>query len=362
MGDEGFLEMMLKQQQEVAAADSNYITASSSNNHLKIGSIIEIKIQEEMSPNDAMKFRLDPSQKQYRTSSIGTYIITKIKHKATNIGEYENHFKAIPAFVKRLPKPKVKFPKARLQEAIVIDNADPKKQGRVRVQMLWQKTKHLRGPWVRVMTPDAGTSGEVPKNRGMVFIPEIGDHVMLGFHHHNPNKPLVLGSLFNGTTGAGGQEKNHLKSIFTRGGSTITFNELDNSIVVKDPSGNTWFMDGKGNITTTAPETMTFNCKNMNINVAQNMTTNVGMNISESAGMNKATNVGLVNSLTVGTDFITNVMGKMFEYITGNKESSVEKDRQRVVNGENQIQSEKNYNVHSKTDFEGNTAEKSNFN
>jgi hypothetical protein len=100
----------------------------------------------------------------------------------------------------------------------------------------------------------------------------------------------------------------------------------------------------------------------MNINVAQNMTTNVGMNISESAGMNKATNVGLVNSLTVGTDFITNVMGKMFEYITGNKESSVEKDRQRVVNGENQIQSEKNYNVHSKTDFEGNTAEKSNFN
>jgi hypothetical protein len=100
----------------------------------------------------------------------------------------------------------------------------------------------------------------------------------------------------------------------------------------------------------------------MNINVAQNMTTNVGMNISESAGMNKATNVGLVNSLTVGTDFITNVMGKMFEYITGNKESSVEKDRQRVVNGENQIQSEKNYNVHSKTDFEGNAAEKSNFN
>jgi uncharacterized protein involved in type VI secretion and phage assembly len=237
--------------------------------------------------------------------------------------------------------------------------AVPKNQGRVRVQMLWQKTKHLLGPWVRVMTPDAGSSSEVSKNRGMVFIPEIGDHVMLGFHHHNPNKPLVLGSLFNGTTGAGGQEKNHLKSIFTRGGSTITFNELDNSILIKDPSGNTWFMDGKGNITTTAPETMTFNCKNMNINVAQNMNTNVGMNISESAGMNKATNVGLVNSLTVGTDFIINVMGKMVEFITGNKESKVEKDRVKTSNGKITSHSEGNHEHHSAKDVHNNSAEKS---
>ena len=82
------------------------------------------------------------------------------------------------------------------------------------------------------MTPDAGTSGEVSTNRGMVFIPEVGDHVMLGFRYNDPNRPFVLGSLFNGTTGAGGQSQNHLKSIFTRGGSTITFNELETSILV----------------------------------------------------------------------------------------------------------------------------------
>jgi uncharacterized protein involved in type VI secretion and phage assembly len=68
------------------------------------------------------------------------------------------------------------------------------------------------------MTPDAGSSSEVPKNRGMVLIPEIGDHVMLGFRYNDPNRPFVLGSMYNGTTGAGGQEKNYLKSIFTRGG------------------------------------------------------------------------------------------------------------------------------------------------
>ena len=140
------------------------------------------------------------------------------------------------------------------------------------------------------MTPDAGTSGEVSTNRGMVFIPEVGDHVMLGFRYNDPNRPFVMGSLFNGTTGNGGQDKNHLKSIFTRGGSTITFNELETSILVKDPSGNTWFMDGAGNISVTAPNDITITAgANISITAGQNITSSAALNISESAGVNKAT-------------------------------------------------------------------------
>ncbi len=242
----------------------------------------------------------------------------------------------------------------------MIDNADPKNQGRIRVKMLWQQTKNLRTPWLRVMTPDAGTSGEVSKNRGMVFIPEIGDHVMLGFRYNDPNRPFVMGSLFNGTTGAGGQAQNHLKSIFTRGGSTITFNELETSILVKDPSGNTWFMDGAGNISVTAPKDITMTAgANMNINVGQNMTTTVGMNITETAGMNKTESVGVLKTLTVGTDFITNVMGKMVEFITGNKESKVETDRQRIVSGKSLVHTEKENEYHSEKEIQHNSAEKS---
>jgi uncharacterized protein involved in type VI secretion and phage assembly len=226
--------------------------------------------------------------------------------------------------------------------------------------MLWQQTKNLRTPWLRVMTPDAGTSGEVSKNRGMVFIPEIGDHVMLGFRYNDPNRPFVMGSLFNGTTGAGGQAQNHLKSIFTRGGSTITFNELETSILVKDPSGNTWFMDGAGNISVTAPKDITMTAgANMNINVGQNMTTTVGMNITETAGMNKTESVGVLKTLTVGTDFITNVMGKMVEFITGNKESKVETDRQRIVSGKSLVHTEKENEYHSEKEIQHNSAEKS---
>ena len=59
------------------------------------------------------------------------------------------------------------------------------------------------------MTPDGGSSSDVKSNRGFVFIPEVGDQVLLG--HGDPARPYVLGSLFNGTTGGRGLEDNHKK-------------------------------------------------------------------------------------------------------------------------------------------------------
>ena len=268
-GDEGFLETILKKRPEAAMADANYITATSGNNKLKIGSIITINAREEkeLSPLDPLWKAGKP---HFQTQEIGTYIITEITHKATDIGEYENSFKALPAFIKTLPEPQIAFPQAQNQQAIVIDNADPKGQGRIRVKMLWQQTKNLRTQWIRVMTPDAGTSGEVPTNRGMVFIPEIGDHVMLGFRYNDPNRPYSMGSLFNGKTGKGGGANNDIKTIYTRSGHRIVFNDnKDNeSITIKDKSDNEIFLDTKNkHITISATETFTVNCKNMFFNV-----------------------------------------------------------------------------------------------
>nr|MBP6611630.1 type IV secretion protein Rhs [Paludibacter sp.] len=324
-GDDMFLETILKKRQEAAMADANYITATSSNNHLRIGTIVEIESTQALSPAEALAKGLNQNKVHYKTESIGTYIITEITHKATDIGEYENSFKALPAFIKKLPEPQVTFPVAQTQQALVVDNADPKGNGRIRVQLLWQQTKNLRTPWLRVMTPDAGTSGEVPTNRGMVFIPEVGDHVMLGFRYNDPNRPFVMGSLFNGTIGAGGSTSNNIKSIYTRTGSTITFDEGASSILVKDPSGNTWFMDGAGNISVTAPNDITITAgANISITAGQNITSSAALNISESAGVNKATTVGALNTMFVGGDSMMNVMGKLTEMITGNKESHIE--------------------------------------
>lgn len=85
----------------------------------------------------------------------------------------------------------------------------------------------------------------------------------------------------------------------------------------------------------------------------------VGQDITENAGMNKTTSVGMLNMLSVGTDFITNVTGKMVEFITGNKESHTEKDRTRVANGRISVQSNDVYEQHSKKNVKNNSGEKS---
>ena len=99
--------------------------------------------------------------------------------------------------------------------------------------------------WIRVMTPDGGGCRDgVETNRGFVFIPEVGDHVLVGFRHGDPNRPYVMGSLFNGITGGGGGKGNSCKSITTRSGSTLAMNDETGSVRLADP-GKAWLvMDG----------------------------------------------------------------------------------------------------------------------
>ena len=41
------------------------------------------------------------------------------------------------------------------------------------------------------MTPDGGGCRDgVETNRGFVFIPEVGDHVLVGFRHGDPNRAV----------------------------------------------------------------------------------------------------------------------------------------------------------------------------
>ena len=47
---------------------------------------------------------------------------------------------------------------------------------------LEQGTKHI--------SPDGGSSDQVKSNRGFVFIPEVGDHVLVGFRHGAPTDPM----------------------------------------------------------------------------------------------------------------------------------------------------------------------------
>ena len=160
------------------------------------------------------------------------------------------------------------MPLAETQMATVLSNADPHGAGRVQVRMNWQ-TDNMRTSWVRVMTPDGGSSDDVKSNRGFVFIPEVGDQVLLGFRHGDPARPYVMGSLFNGTTGGGGGQGNNCKSLTTRSGSSLKLDDSAGSVTLHDKGGVTMTFDGAGNATT--------NAKSSNfVNAGTNNVINVG--------------------------------------------------------------------------------------
>jgi uncharacterized protein involved in type VI secretion and phage assembly len=302
---------------------------------------------------DIQMRKVDTNESSYFTKIM----VTEITHEIDTIGHYTGNFEGIASDTGFLPKPEFKTPKAEPQIATVISNADPEGQGRVQVRFDWQNndTTHF----IRMMSPDAGGTDQVSQNRGYVAIPEIGDQVMVNFVHSHPDRPFVMGGMFHGGVGLGGGTDNRVKSIQTRSGHRIVFTE-DESIIITDKSGNEIHLDTTGsNITITAPETMTLNCKNMNINVVENMNTNVGMNISEIAGMNRNANVGMLNMVNVGTNFITNVTGEMVEYIQGNKESHTDKDRIKTSNGKITTQSVGNHEQHSDKEVQNNSGEKS---
>ena len=280
--------------QAAETAETHYITAESQVPTLRVGSVISLY-------SSFLKRVGDLSEE-----SLGNFIIIEITHEVSQGSYYKNRFKAIPATIKALPSPKVRMPLAETQMATVLSNADPQGKGRVRVRMNWQ-TDGMQTGWVRVMTPDGGSSSDVKSNRGFVFIPEVGDQVLLGFRHGDPARPYVMGSLFNGTTGGGGLEGNHMKSLTTRSGHTIKLNDSLSSlgITIKDIKGNSIHIDSVGddiiinakrNITINAGETFTVNCKNANILAEESINMNAEQDITSVSG--ESTSIQAGESLT----------------------------------------------------------------
>ncbi|MDV2466617.1 Vgr family protein, partial [Elizabethkingia anophelis] len=282
------------------------------------------------------------------------------------LGHYTGHFEAIASDTGYMPKPDFVVPIAQPQIATVISNTDPESQGRVTVKFDWQQSDTTN--FIRMMSPDAGGTDQITQNRGYVAIPEVGDQVMVGFVHNHPDRPFVMGGIFHGGTGLGGGVNNHLKSIQTRSGIKVLMNDAEGSVNIIDPSGNTYFMDGKGNITVTAPKDMSFNAgANLNISVGQNMTTTVGANQSNTIGMNKVDNitmnhnesVGAMKNMAIGANFMTNVTGKLTHYVKGDMETFGEKEHRLTSLKGVEVNSKGNVEHHAEKEVMNNSGEKS---
>jgi hypothetical protein len=243
---------------------------------------------------------------------LGSYRVVRSVHRINERMVYSNEFEAVPSSLGIVPVAEPPVPVAGPIVGKVASNEDPLGQGRVQVDFPF--TAEYSRVWMRVMTPGAGLGDDLGPNRGMVFVPEKGDQVMVGFEYGHPDRPYVMGSLFHGKSGRGGQEGNHLKSITTRSGHTLEFDDADGSpgITIRDRNGNTIHLDTKEkNIEVTAPETITLTAKNIRINANDNITMSSGINTDMQVGSNMSLSVSneyvlasKKSTVTIGTDSI----------------------------------------------------------
>jgi type VI secretion system secreted protein VgrG len=112
---------------------------------------------------------------------------------------YINRFTAIPASTVFRPRPVTPRPRIDgTQTALVVgpsgEEIHTDEHGRVRLHFWWDrrsKKDETSSPWVRVSQPWAG------KAWGAVALPRIGQEVVVAFLEGDPDRPLVVGRVYN---------------------------------------------------------------------------------------------------------------------------------------------------------------------
>src|SRR5664279_4354417 len=180
----------------------------------------------------------------YRADMNDSYLLTEVQHVASvgssytsaegGSGEhYSNHFTCIPSSVpfrpaRITPKPFVQGP----QTALVVGKSGEEiwvdKYGRVKVQFYWDrqgKKDENSSCWIRVSQNWAG------KNWGAMWIPRMGQEVIVDFLEGDPDRPLITGRVYNAEQIVpyplpDNQTVSTLKSRSSKGGASANYNEI----------------------------------------------------------------------------------------------------------------------------------------
>ena len=166
---------------------------------------------------------------------------------------------------------------------IVTSNVDPEKLGRVQVKYPWlpkMNGSELSSGWARLAFVGGGA------DRGIVFLPEVNDEVLIAFENGDMSSPYVLGVLYNGKDKLpkgsaelvdNGTKKVNQRVIVSRSGHKIIMD--DTSITIQDKTGKNLIeidstknefkiisegkldLQSKGDMTLTTDGKMTFKAK-----------------------------------------------------------------------------------------------------
>lgn len=194
--------------------------------------------------------------------ALGLLRVTKVRHYFEQNEIYYNEFEACQTIFPEFPYEDVEIPIAQPIEATVFNCSDEKGWGRV--QLRFDFEEETCKYWFRSLTPDGGGNKSIGKerNRGMIFVKEPMDRVLVGFIGGNPDKPFIMGSLFHddNSRNLGGGKGNHIRSISDKANNYIQWNSAA-GIMIMDQGGNKTHLDGGGNITIQSSESIKLICK-----------------------------------------------------------------------------------------------------
>ena len=151
---------------------------------------------------------------------------------------------------------------------IVTNNQDSDNMGRVRVKFPWLSDDH-ESWWARIAVPMGGSG------RGIYFLPEVDDEVLVAFEHGDVGSPYVIGALWNGKDApptTNGDGKNNIRLIHSRSGHLVRLDDTDgdekievidktggNKITIKS-SDNSMSLECTGKMTLHATTGMEITC------------------------------------------------------------------------------------------------------
>lgn len=271
-----------------------------------------------------------------RDSFNEKYLVTAIRHfgaepfvdgaeDARDRGDeapYRNEVQLMPADVLFRPPRVTRRPQIHgVQTAIVVGPSDEEiytdANGRVKVQFHWDrlgKSDDKSSCWVRVAQVWASSAF------GAVFLPRIDDEVVVSFLEGDPDRPLIVGSVYHGTNVPpyalpDEKTKSTIKSRSTPKGDTTTFNELR-------------FEDKKGSeeVFLQAQKDWTILVKNdKNQKVGHDETLEIDNDRTKTVKHDQTATIGHDDALTVQHDRSVTVQNDHTESVSGNQSITITK-------------------------------------
>jgi len=256
------------------------------------------------------------------------YLIVSVEHEGTQpqaLGEeaasvqktaYQNRIECMPASILFRPPRRAEAPRiAGVQTAMVVgppgEEIHCDEHGRVKVQFHWDREGGRNDDsscWVRVSQPWGGMG------QGGMFIPRIGQEVVVQFLEGDPDRPLIVGRVYNGENPVphglpAAKNISTIRSCSTPGGGG--FNEL------------------KFNDTAGTEEVFFHSQFNRNDVTLHDQTLTVGNNQTNTVGVDRTRQVGHDEKISVSND-LTRQVGHDEKISVGN-------DRTRQVGHDEKI-------------------------